>query len=284
MFCGESFNLQEKETPEISESNLQVIESEYRKSFDNITGLVENFELLLPKFTKAQYTPSFEEYVQTGSTLLLPVERYVTFSEGKAGIVTEEIAKALIDFIKKDIAGSKGEGFTSSKNKLIDQYRFFLAVYMVPMIRSLKYDISEPLAESIIEKWRNVYPQFAFIKGDFNELKSGFEHKGLCFITTAVCERMDKADDCYELTTFRKFRDTYMQLTKERQELVEEYYRYAPVIVTSINLYPDSVDRYKDIWQIYLQPCLKNIEENLLDKCEKGYTKMVQNLSAEYMF
>ena len=31
-----------------------------------------------------------------------------------------------------------------------------------------------------------------------------------CYITTAVCRSMDKADNCYELTTLREYRDGYL--------------------------------------------------------------------------
>jgi hypothetical protein len=283
MFCGESFDLEGKEIQDISESTLNGIKADYQTALMNISYLVDNIQQQLPKFTKAHYTTSFEEYVQNGASILIPTERYAALSDDNVSIVVEETAKALIEAIEKDISNSKGEGITSSKKRLLDQYRFFLAVYTIPMIRFLKYEISEPLAESIIDKWRNRYPQYAFNKGDYSELKSGFERKGLCFITTAVCERMDKPDDCYELKTFRKFRDTYMQQTKERQELVEEYYRIAPVIVASIDLQPNRIGKYNDIWQEYLQPCLKDMEDNYLDKCEERYAKMVQNLRAEYM-
>ncbi|MDF2944921.1 MAG: hypothetical protein K0S01_3779, partial [Herbinix sp.] len=132
------------------------------------------------------------------------------------------------------------------------------------------------------EKWRQNFPDFAFHKARYEELQSGFERKGLCYITTAVCETMDKPDNCYELTTMRNFRDTYMQQTKERQALVEEYYRTAPAIVTFINIQPSCEEKYLSIWKKYLQPCLYDIEENNLEQCEKRYTGMVQDLKSEY--
>ena len=57
---------------------------------------------------------------------------------------------------------------------------------------------------------------------------------GGCFLTTAVVGMRGEADDGPTLTTMRRFRDSYMQATPERREMVEGYYRVAPAIVTAI--------------------------------------------------
>ncbi len=62
---------------------------------------------------------------------------------------------------------------------------------------------------------------------------------GLCFVTTAVCERDGLPDDCDTLQTLRAFRDTYMQRTPRMRELCAVYYVVAPIIVERINAMPD---------------------------------------------
>ena len=57
---------------------------------------------------------------------------------------------------------------------------------------------------------------------------------GACFLTTAVVELRGEADEGPTLTTMRRFRDSYMQATPERREMVEGYYRVAPAIVAAI--------------------------------------------------
>lgn len=59
-----------------------------------------------------------------------------------------------------------------------------------------------------------------------------------CFITTAVCERSGRADDCDTLQTMRAWRDGWMQQTHERQAMCEEYYRVAPGYVAAIKSLP----------------------------------------------
>jgi hypothetical protein len=89
---------------------------------------------------------------------------------------------------------------------------------------------------------------------------------------------MDKPEDCYELTAFRAFRDTYMQSTPDRLKLISQYYELAPVIVTYINYCTDRKAYYEAIWNQYLSRCLKAIEAKKYDICEKYYIKMVKEL------
>ena len=52
-------------------------------------------------------------------------------------------------------------------------------------------------------------------------MKPGGKHKG-CFLTTAVCEYLGKADDCEELTTLRDYRDQWLAKQPGGVELIEE--------------------------------------------------------------
>ncbi len=58
---------------------------------------------------------------------------------------------------------------------------------------------------------------------------------GGCFMTTACCEFMGLSDDCYELTTMRKFRDEYLVNKNYGKQLIATYYSRAPKIVDRIN-------------------------------------------------
>jgi hypothetical protein len=61
---------------------------------------------------------------------------------------------------------------------------------------------------------------------------------GGCFITTAVCLSGNKPDDCYELQTLRKFRDSW--LVEWHPEDVKQYYAEAPMIVSKISAREDA--------------------------------------------
>lgn len=104
------------------------------------------------------------------------------------------------------------------------------------------------------------------------------ERPSLCFITTAVCNNFGKADDCYELTTFRNFRDNWLINQSDGKSLINEYYEIAPKIVNKINQLTNSNEIYQSIWTNYLKPCLSFIENGDNQNCKNLYVDMVKNL------
>lgn len=104
-----------------------------------------------------------------------------------------------------------------------------------------------------------------------------------CFITTAVCESFGKADDCYELTAFRNFRDNWLMNQSEGKNLIAEYYEVAPKIVEKINSLANSAEIYKNIWRDYLSACLKFIESGNNLNCKKIYVEMVNTLKDKFL-
>lgn len=279
MYCGESFEVQADYQPqEASQDQLQEAKHNYSKALSAIPALLEKHDRLLPQFTKEKYQDSFLAYVEIGASILQPAEYYLEISGIEVDQVTNELSDALLNVIEQEMyRQSKGK----VKSTQIDSYRFFMAVYTVPMILYLNYHLSHPLADALILKWKNTHPKYLFHKSEFAELRSGFDRKGLCFITTAVCEALNKEDDCEELMTFRKFRDEYMQETDQRKDLVKEYYKIAPVIVTYIDLNPNRLEYYETIWREYLLPCLKDLKANQWNTCEKRYRNMVYHLSGQ---
>ncbi len=76
---------------------------------------------------------------------------------------------------------------------------------------------------------------------------------GGCFITSAVCQSFGKPDDCYELTSFRSFRDNWLSKQEDGAGLIKEYYKIAPVIVKNIDSKSNSAEIYNNIWNSYLK-------------------------------
>lgn len=118
---------------------------------------------------------------------------------------------------------------------------------------------------------------------ELNLLKEyGASTPGKCFITSAVCHSLGKADNCYELTTLRSFRDSWLYVQPGGKELIEEYYRIAPGIVDAIDSQPNSPAIYQSILDDYLTPCLRYIESGQFDKCKDTYVTMVNTLKKQY--
>lgn len=104
-----------------------------------------------------------------------------------------------------------------------------------------------------------------------------------CFITSAVCDSFGKADDCYELTAFRNFRDSWLINQSDGKKLIAEYYNIAPKIVEKINSLSNSAEIYKNIWRDYLSACLKSIEVGDNLNCKKVYVNMVKTLKEKFL-
>lgn len=103
-----------------------------------------------------------------------------------------------------------------------------------------------------------------------------------CFVTTAVCGSFGKPDDCYELTTFRKFRDGWLTAQPDGKNLIAEYYEIAPRIVANINRLANAAQIYKKIGQEYLVPCLNFIRSGDNLSCKNKYVEMVRELKKIY--
>ena len=106
-------------------------------------------------------------------------------------------------------------------------------------------------------------------------LKPGGKHKG-CFLTTAVCEYLGKADDCEELTTLRAYRDQWLAKQSGGVELIEEYYEIAPGIVRAMKDSPNYGELCETLLSRYIRPCLALIAEGRNEECKRLYIEMVR--------
>ena len=78
-----------------------------------------------------------------------------------------------------------------------------------------------------------------------------------CFLTTAVCEYQGKPDDCYELQTLRKFRDSWLK--ENHPGDIETYYAHAPAIVTKIKALPNAAELFDKMYYSYILPAVNSI-------------------------
>ncbi len=113
---------------------------------------------------------------------------------------------------------------------------------------------------------------------DSNTSKESSSGGSLCFITTAVCEYFNKEDDCYELTTLRRFRDSWLKNQHGGMDLIKEYYAIAPKLVEELNISSLKDEIYHKLWSEYINICLKLIEEEKYQECKIKYIEMVNYL------
>lgn len=106
---------------------------------------------------------------------------------------------------------------------------------------------------------------------------------GGCFITTAVCQHLNKSDNCHMLYAFRQFRDGWLLKQKDGPDLIERYYLIAPILVNKINQCENSNDVYKDINEKYLSKCYMLIKKKNFVQCKNLYIRMVNDLQLQFL-
>lgn len=113
----------------------------------------------------------------------------------------------------------------------------------------------------------------------FNESSSS----GGCFLTSACTNARGLDDDCYELTTLRSFRDTWLKSQPGGSNEIKEYYRIAPKIVEEIDSRSDKFSIYERIYEQLVSPCLRLIENKEYDAAFALYKDQTLALAASYL-
>lgn len=111
----------------------------------------------------------------------------------------------------------------------------------------------------------------------WREGRSGSSSGG-CFLTTACCTYKGLPDDCYELETLRRFRDTYIKAQPYGEELITTYYREAPGIVESIGKAENRDEILEGMYQ-EITDIIALIEEGKNDEAVIRYMMMLHRLS-----
>lgn len=105
---------------------------------------------------------------------------------------------------------------------------------------------------------------------------------GGCFITTTVFLTLNKDDNCYELSTIRKFRDEFMKKNELMRNDIFEYYEISPRICNAIDKLDNREYEYKQIWKNWLKLALRYIENNNNNDAYRIYKEMMFSLKKRF--
>jgi len=103
----------------------------------------------------------------------------------------------------------------------------------------------------------------------------------MCFLTTACVNYYSLADDGYELTTLRNYRDTYLAASPGGKKLIQEYYEVSPEIVKRVNKDKEKRLVYEYIYTEIKSACSEIEKQNLL-LAKTVYTNLVKTLMERY--
>lgn len=106
------------------------------------------------------------------------------------------------------------------------------------------------------------------------------QSSGGCFLTTVCVEYYNKPDNCYELETLRKFRDTILIKSKE-EELIREYYIFAPSIAARLKE-KNSKEDYEYIYSMILN-CIECIKKNDNQTAMNIYYEMFLRMKNKFL-
>ncbi len=84
--------------------------------------------------------------------------------------------------------------------------------------------------------------------------RGGTCEKDPCFLTTATVHAIGLADDCWELSVLRRFRDDWLAHQPFGQTMIADYYRLAPAIVLPINARVDATRIWQKTWLLGIMP------------------------------
>lgn len=181
----------------------------------------------------------------------------------------------------EDLAHGLVEQVQVKKPSQLEDIKYTLCLLFAPAVQEAAPRQGLPFCTALRQAWLEKHPKQVFQLITYEQIAEGFNRKKLCFITTAVCSYQGKADDCAELTAFRRFRDEWLCHQPGGRMLIDRYYAVAPSVVTAINATdPDTL--YPRIWRDYLSPCYDAILRGDRNACKRRYTAMVKALCRQY--
>ncbi len=279
MYCGEEIRVDE--ALGAKEEVKEIDREAYQEYFDIARNELEQVILTcynpMENFKKNLYEGEFEAYYAGRRALFEALDQVYRNDENPEESL-QKLVEHLIQTAQDELQEIRFKGRRTQRQL---DYNFLISVYLVPSMMKYPAEFSEPFADCLIKQWNRTF-QTSLGKATYDDINKGFRRK-LCYITTAVCEGLDKGSDCAELELLKAYRDQYMEATPEGRAMVDEYYDIAPTIVKRIEKDADSRKVYQELYENYLVPCIHLIQDGQYEACRDTYQEMVLELKNRYM-
>jgi len=218
MFCGERIDLTAAGIKEAENNGPAADNADAGKCYENLNFILEHagaackeYSAKVKAFRKDSYHELFERYKEENYAFYTAVKLVLDYaSEESLDGIYHQIAGA---FIREQEAAleqvkKKNEKFTVQMDK-----NMFMAVYVLPSIKEIRGSRANELAEAICKEWGSSFKDSNIIASDYDSIVQGFKRK-LCYVTTAVCQNLNKGENCEELRLIKEFRDGYLASTQ----------------------------------------------------------------------
>lgn len=247
-----------------------------------MANLLDQESRWVSEFGRETYEGSFETYLDENCAVWESLRR-LFISEADIEAVSSEAAEVVSAKAKRLIEEQK---YRVQKEKKQLNINMYMVSYFLPAVISCQPYSKEGngtlMAKIICEKWHEVFPKYKIQYADYHTIQSGFKQR-LCYITTAVCEGLNKGRDCEELQLLKQYRDEYLAGTEEGNALITEYYDIAPTIVKRMEKEADRDEKYQYLWEHYIKDCVSMVRTERFEECRSTYEQMMEELRAEYL-
>lgn len=277
VYCGEKMTMDEMRPKPIVTGEQDEADRDFAMAH-MIDAIAEHPDFF-KNFDRKRYNDYFDKFSGDIRPVYEAMDRFVQACEDKKAQIAAFADRFLDD---REAYHRKNKLYKARKNALLFESKLLIALFLVPAVRAMELSVSEPFVETLHDAFVSRYPKDGFELTTYEDIASGFRKRKLCFITTAVCEFEGKPDDCAELQAFRAFRDGWLSQDEAGRELVEEYYRIAPSVVTVIDLCDDRAAVYGMLRKDYLQPCYEALSRQDYTACKQTYVRMVRSLQKRY--
>lgn len=273
MFCGQEFSA--RESADAAMASYEHVLEDFRGGVDS---LFADADRTVKGFQRTVYAERFESYLaeQRDNLTLMRSMIDVAVDRRRAA---QEIAQVVVDSAARAMESMKGKIGREATQMNRNMY---MVTFLLPALLYQDKEKYTDLADAICEKWSQTFKNSNIHAADYDTLISGFKRK-LCYITTAVCEGLNKPSDCYELNLLKAYRDSYLTALPGGEAMIAQYYDMAPTIIKRVNKRKDHEDVYRYLYETYIKPCVQLIEQQRNEECREKYEEMVEMLRAEYL-
>ena len=278
MYCGRKLT---KSDLLISENRDPARAREYfDAAVEKIPACVLEHRDIVSEFTREEYASSFKKYMKSCFRTFDTLNSAAILDPENGSKYVRTAADTLLSELEADWEKQPGWSTKKGRRAIIDGDKMVIALYLVPTVGKLSLSVSDEFNTYLNNIWMEKYPKSPFYIGDYDKISDSYYSRLHCYITTAVCRSEGKPDDCRELELLRSFRDGWLAKTEEGRELINEYYRLAPKIVTCMEL---TGGDYGELNRRYIAPCVEDIEAGRNERCRDRYVSMVRELERRYL-
>lgn len=132
------------------------------------------------------------------------------------------------------------------------------------------------------QSFSNVWTRDTYNEDRYASLGTA-ETGGGCYLTTScmIEKSSDFDDNCYELTTLRSFRDSYMK--KHHEEDILYYYEVAPKIIEAIDKLSNRKRILQNMYNELVVQVISYIENSDFEKAYAYYKEYTFQLEEKYL-